>query len=69
MPHRVQDSGSSAPNADFNTKQRTPLPAFPLVGAWKLVAGAGFEPTTSGFSPSSSSHLQLLPFYLLIREV
>ena len=37
--------------------------------AWKLVAGAGFEPTTSGFSPSSSSHLQLLPFYLLIREV
>ena len=35
----------------------------------KLVAGAGFEPTTSGFSPSCSSHLQLLPFYLLFREV
>ena len=42
--------------------------SFPGRGR-KLVTGAGFEPTTSGFSPSCSSHLQLLPFYLLFREV
>ena len=65
----MQDFETSAPNGDFSIKRKRPLPAFPLVGARKLVAGAGFEPTTSGFSPSCSSHLQLLPFYLLFREV